>query len=149
MIVSPKPPSSVAIFEPAETKEVLAALTSTFRASLRPTEAFGLSAVIAEGHVEVTLVLARADQSEVVALVAASKMADGKAESLAVARARSIDFLGGWLEDYFAGERIPGPHHDWREYDIDGQTVLFRGEWSNAALEAQADAILAAAERDA
>ena len=116
MIVSPKPQSSVSVFEPAETKEVLATLTSTFRASLRPTEAFGLSAVIAEGHVEVTLVLARADQSEVVALVAASKMADGKAESLAVARARSIDFLGGWLEDYFAGERIPGPHHDFREY---------------------------------
>lgn len=149
MIVSPKSSTNVAVFEPSETKEVLATLTSTFRASLRPTETFGVSAVIAEGHVEVTLVLARADQSEVVALVAASKLADGKAESLAASRARCIDFLGGWLEDYFASERIPGPHHDWREYDLDGETVLFRGEWSNAALEAQADALLAAAERDA
>ena len=149
MIVSPKSSTSFSVFEPAETKEVIAALTSTVRASLRPTESFGLSAVIAEGHVEVTLVLAPADQSEVVAMVAAARLADGKAETLAAARARCIDFLGGWLAEYFASERIPGPHHDWRSYDLDGETVLFRGEWSNAALEAQADAILAAAERDA
>lgn len=149
MIVSPKSSTAFSVFDAAETKEVIAALTSTFRASLRPTEAFGLSAVVAEGHVEVTLVLAPADQSEVVAMVAAAKLADGKSESLAASRARCIDFLGGWLADFFASERIPGPHHDWREYDLDGETVLFRGEWSNTALEAQADALLAAAERDA
>ena len=133
------------IFTPAEATQIRDTFGRTFGASLRPGERFSVSGTNVDGRLEVVLVLADPERTEVATFVAGHDVGHGAPLSEIDARAHAVEFLHAAIHDYLQSGRFPRPHLDWREYTFDNKKVYLRGSVVNEALEAQADALLAAA----
>ncbi len=147
MATTPDPAAELpTVFSDRELRDIVEAYRQAFGPWLDPSESFSVTASVVERHVELVVTLARADRSDVTRIEVASALGEKLLESVIDARARCVEFAAGWLEDYLRNDRLPGPHPNWKEYGFEGAIVLLRGSRANEDLEAQADAILAAAE---
>lgn len=137
----------VAALTPREQAQLRDALSSKFGAHLRPGESLAIDVERGEERCRASIVLEDADASfrfelEVVAL--ASDADDSSKWDPAAEMENVLDLLDVSLEDYFAEERTPRFHDDWRVYDYRGAKLRLRGQTTRPDLEALADQWLAA-----
>jgi len=149
------------IFSAHEIREACRALKEAFRTDLTPGEAFTITGSATQQGVTVSIELADEARTSVTRWQAAYALApssgsdeeSGEAEadmaaddirSLVAVRHGLVAFLTGYLESWFADERWPRPHLDWKTYTFGPYEFALRGETLNEALERMADELLAA-----
>lgn len=138
--------SKTEIFTPAEAAQVRDAFRRVFGASLAPGERFAVRGKNTDGRLEVCIEIADPDRTDVASFYAGFEVGGKDNVNEVEARATAVEFLHAAIHEYLQTDRFPRPHIDWREYTFEGKKLYFRGTVVNEAVEAQADALLAAAE---